>query len=416
MRVLHISTHDTGGAGEAVCRIHDSMLEQGVDSRFLCLYSMSGREGVASYAKFSPVRNFYHKVGYRLRSMLRRHDPNYYFFDNGTYAINEESELWRSLGEFRPDKVIFYWISGFINPRVIHQVSSKVEVSAFWYLTDMAPLTGGCHYAWTCEGFKSSCGRCPALFSGAEEDQSKKNLQLKLELLGASDITIITPNSFVTNQVKASSVFGESRISEIYFGIDSDFFEVGDKERARIALSLPVDKKLVFFGASNINEKRKGFEYLLEALTALEGSFEKSEVMIVSAGSLDTATLNLNFEQKHFGPVDYPTLRDLYVAADVVVVPSVEDSGPLMTSEVLMTGTPVVAFDTGIASELVSNRTGYLARLYDSDDLEAGVRKILLLSNNAYADVCANCRSIAATRLGKTKVTKDLFALLTNVS
>ncbi len=30
------------------------------------------------------------------------------------------------------------------------------------YMMDMAPMTGGCHYAWDCEKYKMKCGGCPA--------------------------------------------------------------------------------------------------------------------------------------------------------------------------------------------------------------------------------------------------------------
>ena len=42
-------------------------------------------------------------------------------------------------------------------------------------------------------------------------------------------------------------------------------------------------------------------------------------------------------------------------------MPSIEDSGPIMSCEVLMTGTPLVTFDVGIAVDLVSCDTGYMA-------------------------------------------------------
>ena len=93
----------------------------------------------------------------------------------------------------------------------------------------------------------------------------------------------------------------------------------------------------------------------------------------MSAGNLKSDLLDLKLPQKHFGRVDYTVLNKLYAAADVVVIPSIEDSGPLMTSEVLMTGTPVVAFDTGIASELISKEYGYLATIGDSVDLASGI-------------------------------------------
>ena len=294
----------------------------------------------------------------------------------------------------------------------MNTLSKRADLNVYWYLTDMAPLTGGCHFAWSCEGFHSECGKCPAIFSTSDHDRTRITLQRKRELLQDVELTIISPNAFVTRQIRASSVFGNSTLREVPFGVDSEFFNQGVKSQARIRLGLLPTKKINFFGASNINEKRKGFKYLHEAITRLSVWCRENDVMLCSAGNMDKGTLNLDVDSKHFGTVDYEKLRDLYVAADVVVIPSIEDSGPLMTSEVLMTGTPVVAFNTGIASELLSSKTGYLAERIDAEDLEFGISSVLSLPDRDYEEICTNCRELAVALLDSNKVTQKLLALL----
>ena len=185
----------------------------------------------------------------------------------------------------------------------MNTLSKRADLNVYWYLTDMAPLTGGCHFAWSCEGFHSECGKCPAIFSTSDHDRTRITLQRKRELLQDVELTIISPNAFVTRQIRASSVFGNSTLREVPFGVDSEFFNQGVKSQARIRLGLLPTKKIIFFGASNINEKRKGFKYLHEAITRLSVWCRENDVMLCSAGNMDKGTLNLDVDSG-FGTVD----------------------------------------------------------------------------------------------------------------
>jgi glycosyltransferase involved in cell wall biosynthesis len=82
---------------------------------------------------------------------------------------------------------------------------------------------------------------------------------------------------------------------------------------------------------------------------------------------------------------DYRLLSLLYQASDVFVNSSIEDSGPMMVSEALACGTPVVGFDMGVVTNMVINDyNGYKAILKDSNDLSIGIEKIFKLSEVDY--------------------------------
>jgi len=49
MKILHISTMDSGGAGRAACWLHQGLLRAGVESRVLCREMAQHQEGVEQY-------------------------------------------------------------------------------------------------------------------------------------------------------------------------------------------------------------------------------------------------------------------------------------------------------------------------------------------------------------------------------
>ena len=96
--------------------------------------------------------------------------------------------------------------------------------------------------------------------------------------------------------------------------------------------------------------------------------------------------------KKHINYIkDYRLLALLYQATDVFVNSSIEDSGPMMVSEALACGTPVVGFDMGVVNNMViTGYNGYKAKLKDSGDLSQGIKEILELSKDEYKQYSLN--------------------------
>ena len=63
-------------------------------------------------------------------------------------------------------------------------------------------------------------------------------------------------------------------------------------------------------------------------------------------------------------------LSTIYSAADVFVIPSLQEAFGQTSLEAMACGTPVVGFNTGgIPDMIISKKTGLLAKQGDSDDL-----------------------------------------------
>ena len=88
---------------------------------------------------------------------------------------------------------------------------------------------------------------------------------------------------------------------------------------------------------------------------------------------------NLGFPIHYTGHLhDDLSLRALYSAADAMVIPSRQDNLPNTGVEAHACATPVIAFHTGGLPDIVQHqRTGYLAKAFDTGDLANGVAWVL---------------------------------------
>lgn len=391
--ILHLNTFSTGGAWNATYKLHQCLKKDGHRSIVLVGSPLgSDQDGVISMLdqpRSVPMRIIRKmKRGFEATAKEEKTDPDYYFYNRDETKTNFSAGELLGAAPFRPEVIVVHWVSDFVNAKAAVQLQQITGARMFWYLLDMAPFTGGCHYAWDCQGFESACGSCPGLYSSDQNDRSHKNLIEKLKYVDQADLTIIAPTSRLLNQVTRSSVFKNKSGVVIPIAVDEEIFKPANRETGRIALGLPLQKQVIFVGALHLAERRKGMNYLVEALRELSGRFsdgEKKNVCLLIAGEMTESKemfSTIDFEKFFVGRLNEDReLALAYQTSDVFVCPSIQDSGPMMINESIMSGTPVVAFEMGVAPDLViSGQTGFLARLRDSSDLAKGIESVLKLS------------------------------------
>lgn len=152
MNILHINSYDVGGAPKAAFRLHNNLLEAGLNSEMIVLAKINRQTTAHSYRKSFFLLQIRQKIRSVVRSVHRDHiDPNYlYKFENQVDVSNAEA-VYAQL-PFKPDIIVAHWVSDFISTRTLCNLGRLCNAPLIWYLMDMAPLTGGCHYAWDCRG------------------------------------------------------------------------------------------------------------------------------------------------------------------------------------------------------------------------------------------------------------------------
>lgn len=393
-KVLHLSSYDFGGAGMAAYRLHCNLRRAGFTSRMLVAQKREADDDVLQVGENAPASRlgtFLAKARLKFCS-----DRDYYFQDQTRSTLAQPGRILEEVG-FTPDLIVVHWVSNFVSAADVRTLSLSCGAPVIWYLLDMAPLTGGCHYAWDCTGYFDACGSCRALRSINSYDRSHRIWREKAEALAGIEVAVASGSGWLDRQARNSSLFRGCEIRKVLLSVDPEVFRPLAKCEARQELGLPQDKKVLFFGNQGLGLKRKGMAELIEALRllSLDPSFDAGSVLVAVAGSLP-ADFELPLPYKGLGFLKGDRMLALaYQAADVFMCPSIEDSGPMMINESIMCGTPVVAFEMGVAPDLVQpGCTGYRARLGDSADFARGIRELLALSPEEGAAMSGRCRGL----------------------
>lgn len=207
-------------------------------------------------------------------------------------------------------------------------------------------------------------------------------------------LTIVTPSNWLADCARKSSLFRNTRIEVIANGIDLNIFKPVSKIIAKEILNLQSDRKLILFGAIGaFSDRRKGYHLLNDALRVLRGRVDNAEIMVFGAHK-PVNPPDYGFRTHYAGLLhDSVSLAIHYAAADVMVVPSLQENLPYTVMEPLSCGTPVVAFDVGGNSDLLEHRrNGYLAKQNDPCDLAKGIEWVLTCNAEKYSELSGEAR------------------------
>ncbi len=374
MKILYLNGADIeGGAAQAATRLLQGVHARGADARL----SVQRKYGDASMVD-GPCSLFGKAFGFArptIEQLLSGLTPGKMI---GPFcAAFLPDGLLAHVADRAPDILHLHWVARMMRLESLRRVS----VPIVWTLHDSWAFTGGCYIPGSCTRYRESCGACPVLGSSREEDLSNWIWRRKKKAWHGLNLTIIAPSNWMATCARASSLFHKTRIEVIPNGIDVQSYKPIEKHAARERFSLPHDKKLILFGAASVTRDRnKGFHLLTEALRELAATPKNGPVELIVFGSAEQDKLSsLGFKAHYLGwQSGDATLAHLYSAADVFVLPSIQESLGYTVMEAMACGTPCVAFDQGGVPDLIDHRqNGYLSQPYETSDLARGIAWIL---------------------------------------
>ncbi|SMB89436.1 glycosyl transferase group 1 [Hymenobacter roseosalivarius DSM 11622] len=403
--IVVLSTNDFGGAGESAFRITRGLRDLGHQALLLVQHKLKSEDFVTQInEKPTPPqplavrisRKVYDKVQQSVARLTDRElgpalrtDSDYYFFNTDeAIGLRNITSLMEAI-PFQPDLILVGWVSGFINTCNMQDLGRVTQAPVYWITTDMAPLTGGCHYAWDCPGYTRDCANCPAILTEEFKQLARRNLALKTHHVQEGKIRVMAGSEWCRRQAAASTLFGHQLNIPVLNGlIDQKVFNDRSRFIAKQVFGVATTDKLVFTGATFTHEKRKGIEYLVTALQQLYARLttaEQTTTRILVAGN--NVLENELIKQIPFGIVPIDFIKDdrllslAYQAADLFVCSSIEDSGPMMVNEALACGTPVVGFELGFVADIVEHgQNGFRVPLKNTQLMAEYMQAVLALS------------------------------------
>jgi len=388
LKVVHISNSDSNG-GAAVAALRICQAQQNIKELSSILLAGDKKSNNDCVIPFTG--RYYSKLGRKINFIL----------DESLIRLLTVTERGRFTFPFfgidiachpdvmDADLINLHWINGgFLSLRSLKKLA-LLNKPIVWTMHDMWAFTGGCHYSSSCDRFRDACGNCPSLLTKSNNDISKRIFEQKSALFREMKLTIVTCSNWLAEQTRESKLLRNKQIMVIPNPLNTDNYLAVDKTESRLDLNLPINKKLILIGAANLNDKRKGIDYLIESLNILSKK-DKSindRIELVSFGKIDENVGNkIPFKINQLGKLNNEIkIIKAYNSADVFVAPSLQDNLPNTVMEAMACSTPVVAFNVGGIPDMIDHlQNGFLAEAGLAGQLAEGISYILSDQQNSY--------------------------------
>jgi glycosyltransferase involved in cell wall biosynthesis len=375
MKVLQVMSGSfTSGAGRGAIALNHGLRDLSVETRFLGRLDRQTPDGITAQ-RFGEWDRL--KAGLLNRLYLarlrRRHGQPETLFHPVSHGLDPHLHPWFEWA----DLVHVQWSQAATLGPDFWRALPAARRPVVFTLRDMWLFTGGCHFSGPCTEYQRRCDSCWLL--GGKNDITRRDLAFKRAAVphGAAFIAI---SEHIADQARASTILAGADIRVIPNSVDTGAFAALDKQQARQQLGLPSDAFILGLGALHLSEARKGGRLMPEVMArvAADPALSGRPVHWALFGA-DPFPLPEN--ATWFGPVDdNARLNRILSAADLFIMPSLQESFGKTTAEALAAGTPVLAFDQTPACEIIQHGfSGWIVPHGDAAALATGIREAALL-------------------------------------
>jgi glycosyltransferase involved in cell wall biosynthesis len=336
VKIVHLSTSHTGGAGIAARRLNNLLRSQNIDSLFVTLSKEFYKPDFGEVSINKPIfRKLFGGVVSKFNSSLSKQT---YFSLTSISAIDI-----KKLRKFGDSKNTIFHIHNWFNLLSIRTIKKLLEAGYHLVFTlhDQRLFTGGCHYSLHCEGYVCSCDKCP-LLKPTMNMTTGINLRKLKKIIAKykQQITIIAPSKWILHKAKSSSILSDTdirHISNIHYG-----FDVTSKSKNDSSSAIKSPMK---FGVATMDKS-----------STIKGSDLVSNlVQSILVNNLDAEIVYLyDYFKPKVDPLSF--WRD----TDYLLVLSRADNSPNVIHEAKIRGIPIVGTKVGGITELLNPEYDYL--------------------------------------------------------
>lgn len=358
MKITHFNTTAEGGAAVLMLRLHEALLNAGIDSH-ICyrkgnLYTKNSHQ-----IEFltTPIPKIQERINLKLENQIRQGSEN-------LFSLLRSPVKTKLPSCHHADIYHLHWISRWLDlPSFIPSLPPTAPI--ILTIHDFGNFTGGCHLYSGCHRFETDCRPCPLLKSPFSNFLANQELKQKKTQFSLRPLYVVGNSTWTTRMATSAAVF-ENAIAfhTIHPGIETKDFIRYEKAEAKKILGIAPEKMILGFGCAELTDSNKNFHLFLELLQNLKSQVNLEAVVFGNG-------LNLTSEPPvkihHLGKLASSRLLSLaYSAMDVFVITSRIETFSQVALEAQACGTPVCAFAVGGITDAVDDGvTGFLSPFGD---------------------------------------------------
>ncbi|MBR0333562.1 MAG: glycosyltransferase [Bacteroidales bacterium] len=359
MKILHISTSDSSGAGLCAYRINKALNIDGIDSKMLVLYKSQSDESVIRVFK---RRNYFLRL---FHFMMRKLGLYVFEYDKLVQmSARYNIPFTRPVTPFdlskhplvkEADVIHFHWVDDFFDQNKFLQ---RVKKPIVWTLHDEGMFYGIRHYQ-------------DKILHHNSIEQKYVNLKLKMTQKAYKLHFVLLSEYFKRN-------FGDSKIlaghdfSVISNSVDCSKFTAFDRNESRDLLGLGGKEIYLSFLAANIADSRKRLDTLIEAVKIIDND----KIRIIAIG-------NNAYFKEHSNVITPGIIRDSTIlsrylsASDYFVMPSLKEAFSQAPIEAMACGKPAIVTPVSGTEELITDANGVICNGFSANDIAEGIKLAL---------------------------------------
>jgi len=201
-------------------------------------------------------------------------------------------------------------------------------------------------------------------------------LRCKEDIVKNTNMTVVCPSNWIAQEASKSSVFSGKKIEVIPNAVDTGVYYPRSQIDVRDRLGISQEAFVILAGSTDNNEIRKGYKYYIDTINyclknkQFHEKSKNNQIVVITFGGKTDSEMHKKIMHIDIGYIsDENVMAEIYSAADIYVITTLEDNLPNTVLESMACGTPVVGFNTGGLCDMVVN----------------GVNGILVPARNAQA-------------------------------
>ncbi|MDO6760240.1 glycosyltransferase [Tamlana sp. 2_MG-2023] len=384
MKILHISTYDSGGAFIGANRLHRSLLKHNIDSKILVKnqYSAENNEKLSRINQKDKSLNIINRIQAKLGFPVTSKQKRYHFLSNKGNDFEiisfpfSDFEITKTKEYEECDIVHLHWVAGFLDYKSFFKKCKKPVVIT---LRDLFPIQGIFHYHNDYLNNKDTLG-------GLEDKM--KDLKLCAIQNFKLPIYVVGISSWITKESLKSTIHKGFEHFTIPNCINLDDYVIYDKKQVRKEFNIEMNSFVISFVCHGVSAKRKGIDMLIKAISDLK---IEQPITVLTAGGGTPPQFPLNIIHRHLGKLNSEYLNKVYGASDVFVMPSREEALGNVMLEAIACGTPVLATPVGGPKDVIQEGVnGLLSKSVSSQGLKEVIERFIKSKSQYYPEKVKN--------------------------